>query len=45
MELHNPNNINKKGDFLNRLIFDEIFSNFLISSNIKRNLKKIKKKK
>ena len=44
MELHNPNNINKKGDFLNRLIFDEIFSNFLISSNIKRNLKKIKKK-
>ena len=44
MELHNPNNINKKGDFLNRLIFDEIFSNFLISSNIKRNLKKVKKK-
>ena len=41
--LHDPKNINKKGDFLNRLIFDEILSNFLIKSNIKRNIKKIKK--
>ena len=37
------NNLNKKGDFLNRLIFDEILSNFLISSSIRRKIKKIKK--
>jgi len=43
LELHNPKNVNKKGDFLNRLIFDEIFSNFLINSNIRQKIKKTKK--
>ena len=44
LELHNPININKKGNFLNRLIFDEILSHFLINSKIRRSVKKIKKK-
>ena len=43
IELHKPSNINKKGNFLNRLIFDEIISNFLINSKIRRAIKKIKK--
>ncbi len=43
IKLHDPMNLNKKGDFLNRLIFDEILSNFLISSSIRRKIKKIKK--
>ena len=43
LDLHNPKNVNKKGDFLNRLIFDEIFSNFLINSNIRQKIKKTKK--
>ena len=43
LELHNPKNVNKKGVFLNRLIFDEIFSNFLINSNIRQKIKKTKK--
>ncbi len=43
IQLHNPKNFNQKGNFLNRLIFDEILSNFLISSNIRRKIKKIKK--
>ena len=43
IELHNPKNINKKGNFLNRLIFDEILSNFLMSSSIRRKIKKVKK--
>ena len=42
-ELHNPKNFNKKGNFLRRLIFDEIFSNFLISSKIRKKIKKNKK--
>ncbi len=45
MQLHDPKYFNKKGDFLNRLIFDEIFSNFLVSSSIRRKIKKIKKVK
>jgi len=45
IQLHDPRNYNKKGNFLNRLIFDEILSNFLISSNIRRKIKKIKKVK
>ena len=45
IELHNPKNINKKGNFLYRLIFDEIISNFLINSKIRRTIKKIKKVK
>ena len=38
--LHKPSeeNLNKK--YLNRLIFDEIFSTFLINSNIRKNFKK-----
>ena len=43
IKLHDPKNLNKKGDFLNRLIFDEILSHFLISSNIRRTIRKIKK--
>mgnify|MGYP001462010513 FL=1 len=43
LQLHNPKNFKKKGNFLNRLIFDEILSNFLISSNIRKKIKKIKK--
>ena len=45
LELHNPNNINKKGNFLERLIFDEIQSTFLINSKIRKNIKKFKKEK
>ena len=45
IQLHDPRNYNKKGNFLNRLIFDEILSNFLISSSIRRKIKKIKKVK
>ncbi len=45
IQLHDPKNLNKKGNFLYRLIFDEILSNFLISSNIRKKIKKIKKVK
>ena len=45
LELHNPNNINKKGRFLERLIFDEILSTFLINSKIRKTIKKFKKEK
>ncbi len=45
LELHNPNNINKKGNFLERLIFDEILSTFLINSRIRKAIKKFKKEK
>ncbi len=44
LQLHDPKNINQKGDFLNRLIFDEIMSSFLINSKIRKSIKKIKKK-
>ena len=43
LELHNPKNIRKKGNFLSRLIFDEILSTFLINSKIRKTIKKIKK--
>ena len=43
LQLHDSKNYKKKGDFLNRLIFDEILSNFLISSSIRSKIKKIKK--
>jgi len=43
LELHNPKNIKKKGNFLNRLIFDEIIATFLINSRIRKAIKKIKK--
>ena len=45
LKLHNPKDINKKSDHLNRLIFDEILSNFLINSKIRTAIKKIKKNK
>ena len=43
IQLYDPKNIKKKGDFLNRLIFDEIFSTMLINSNIRKSIKKTKK--
>ena len=45
LKLHNPIDINKKSDHLNRLIFDEILSSFLINSKIRTTIKKIKKNK
>ena len=45
IKLHDPKNVKKKGNFLNRLIFDEILATFLINSKIRRNIKKIKKQK
>ena len=43
INLHNPKkeNVNKK--YINRLVFDEILSTFLINSNIRKNFKKKKK--
>ncbi len=43
LQLHNPKNFNKSGNFLNRLIFDEILSTFLINSKVRMNIKKEKK--
>ena len=43
LKLHNPKNINKKGNHLNRVIFDEILSSFLINYKIRTAIKKIKK--
>ncbi len=45
LELHNPKNINKSGNFLRRLIFDEILSTYLINSKIRKIIKKTKKNK
>ena len=45
LELHNPKNVKKKGNFLNRLIFDEVLSTFLINSKIRETIKKVKKSK
>ncbi len=43
-ELHKPENINKyKKNFYQRLAFDEIFSTFLVNSEIRKKIKKIKK--
>ena len=45
-ELHNPDNIGKfKEKFYQRLAFDEIFSTFLVNSEIRKKIKKIKKTK
>ena len=45
-ELHKPENIGKLNeDFYQRLAFDEIFSTFLVNSEIRKNIKKIKKKR
>ena len=44
-ELHKPENIgNYKKDYYKRLAFDEIFSTFLVNSEIRNNIKRIKKK-
>jgi ATP-dependent DNA helicase RecG len=44
--LHKPENIGKfKKNFYQRLAFDEIFSTFLVNSEIRKKIKKIKKKK
>ena len=44
-ELHNPDNIGSyKKNFYQRLAFDEIFSTFLVNSEIRKKIKKIKKK-
>ncbi len=44
-ELHKPENIGKyKSNFYQRLAFDEIFSTFLVNSEIRKKIKKIKKK-
>jgi len=45
-ELHKPENIGKfKDNFYQRLAFDEIFSTFLVNSEIRKKIKKIKKTK
>ena len=44
-KIHDPENVNKKGDFLYRLIFDEILSTFLINSRVRKSIKKLKKEK
>ena len=44
-QLHQPENIGKyKSAFYKRLAFDEIFSSFLVHSEIRKKIKKIKKK-
>ena len=44
-ELHKPENIGKyQKKFYQRLAFDEIFSTFLVNSETRKNIKKIKKK-
>mgnify|MGYP001276225427 FL=1 len=43
-KLHDPENIGKfKENFYQRLAFDEIFSTFLVNSEIRKKIKKIKK--
>ena len=45
IELHKPDNLGKyKDNFYERLAFDEIFSTFLVNSEIRKKIKKIKKK-
>ena len=44
-ELHSPENIGKyKNNFYQRLAFDEIFSTFLVNSEIRKKIRKVKKK-
>ncbi|MDC2998676.1 ATP-dependent DNA helicase RecG [Candidatus Pelagibacter sp.] len=44
-ELHKPENIgNYKSNFYQRLAFDEIFSTFLVNSEIRKKIRKVKKK-
>ena len=45
IELHKPENTGKyKENFYKRLAFDEIFSTFLVNSEIRKKIKKVKKK-
>ena len=45
IELHKPENIGKYNEnFYKRLAYDEIFSTFLVNSEIRKKIKKIKKK-
>ena len=45
IELHKTENVGKsKTDYYERLAFDEIFSTFLVNSEIRKKIKKIKKK-
>ena len=44
IKLHNPKNINNyKSSFYKRLAYDEIFASFLVNSEIRKKIKKIKK--
>ena len=44
-QLHKPENVgNYKNNFYQRLAFDEIFSTFLVNSEIRKKIKRIKKK-
>ncbi len=44
IKLHNPDNIGKlKDNFYQRLAYDEIFSTFLVNSQIRKKIKRIKK--
>tara|TARA_B100001057_G_scaffold411123_1_gene426551 strand:- start:75 stop:2126 length:2052 start_codon:yes stop_codon:yes gene_type:complete len=44
-ELHKPDNVgNYKKNFYQRLAYDEIFSTFLVNSEIRKKIKKIKKR-
>jgi ATP-dependent DNA helicase RecG len=46
IELHKPENIGKfKSNFYERLAYDEILSSFLVNSEIRKKIKKIKKQK
>ncbi len=46
LKLHDPKNIgNYKDNFFKRLVFDEILASFLIFSEIRKSIKKIKKNK
>jgi len=46
VELHKPENVGKyNSNFYKRLAYDEILSTFLVHSEIRRNIKKIKKQK
>src|SRR5210317_1717965 len=46
IELHKPDNVGKSNsNFYRRLAFDEILSTFLVHSEIRKNIKKIKKQK
>ena len=45
IKLHKPENVGKyKSNFYKRLAYDEILSTFLVHSEIRKNIKKIKKK-